>query len=53
MSVFYIIKKFDTKLEELKKKETREEDIIQLLEADELFTYAEKNKPSKNMDGSK
>ena len=54
MSVFCIIKKLGTKIEEIKTKEIKDEKIIKILQADELFTYVgKKNKPSKNMDGSK
>jgi len=53
-TVYYFIKKLGKKLEELKKKEINDKDIIQILEADELFTYVgKKNKPSKSMDSSK
>ena len=45
--VTYFIKNLGTKLEELKKKEIREEDVIQLLEADELFTYVKKRTAAK------
>ena len=38
MSVFCIIKKLGTKIEEIKTKEIKDEKIIKILQADELFT---------------
>ncbi len=52
--ISYWIKKYGKKLEEIKSKEKVEDEIImQILEADELFTYIKKTKPSKNLDCSK
>jgi transposase-like protein len=43
-AVIYIIKKIALKLEEVKKKEVlKDKDIIEVLEADELFTYVKKS----------
>jgi transposase-like protein len=53
-AVIYIIKKVALRLDDIKNKgNITEREIIEILEADELFTYVgKKNKPSKSMDGS-
>ena len=52
--VLYWIKKLGTKLEKLKGQNPPDKTIIQILEADELFTYVgKKTKSGKSMDGSK
>jgi len=40
--VIYTIKKYGKKLQELKKKEFSEKEVLEVLEADELFTYVKK-----------
>ncbi len=52
--VFKWIKKLGTKLEKLKGTNPPDQTIIQLLEADELFTYVgKKTKSGKDLDSSK
>ena len=52
--ISYWIKKCGKKLQELKKKEINDEDIIQILGANELFTFVgKKRKSSKSMDSGK
>jgi hypothetical protein len=54
MSVFCIIKKLGTKIEEIKTKEIKDEKIIKNPPSRRtIYLRREKNKPSKNMDGSK
>jgi hypothetical protein len=53
-TIYYFIKKLGKKLEELKNTNPSDDQIIQLLEADELFTYVGKSRESsKGMDSSK
>lgn len=53
--IIHVIKKIGKKLEDIQStKQITDKEIIEILEADELFTYVgRKKKSDKNMDGSK